>query len=118
MKTLIGYRYMATRGGYVSEKKIITSNKPSKKVSEIRLLPEIRMKLEHGETGVPIEAVPKPDCLFTGWCDGVKSNPRTDTGNKNDYPEKIITANFMMKYTLWERIKAWIWGRRRPLTRR
>ena len=116
MKTLIGYRYRATRGGYISDSKIITS---AKEKAEVVLKSEIDTKLEVGETGKPIRAIPKPDCWFTGWSDGVKSNPRTDTGNKNDYPVKYITANFEMKYTLWERIRAWIWGRRVPfLTRR
>ncbi len=105
MKTKIRYRYLATRGGYVS---VINQ------LTEVDLQVDITQELHVGERGDPIQAVPKESTIFSGWSDGVKSNPRIDTGSKKDYPIKEIIANFQMKYTLWERL--WIWLR--EITRR
>ncbi len=118
MKEIMGIEYLATRGGWVREEKVITDAKPKGGKAEVENQSVIRIKLKEGETGNPILAVPKDDCMFVGWSDGVKSNPRTDTFDKNKYPHYTVIAEFMMKYTLWDLIKAWIWGRRRPLTRR
>ncbi len=101
MKLKIRYRYLATRGGYVSIINQTTEFKP-----EV----DITQELYIGETGNPVKAIPKSNTIFTGWCDGVKSNPRIDTGNKNDYPYKTIIANFEMT-TWWGRLWAWIRSR-------
>lgn len=34
--------------------------------------------VQYGGDGTPIQAVPKPGYIFTGWSDGLDSNPRTD----------------------------------------
>ncbi len=110
MKKKIRYKVSATRGGFLTEVLPITG-----KVARIKLETDIIQELYVGERGTPIKAVNKPDTLFTGWSDGVKANPRTLTGNKNDAPGVVIIANFKLKYTLWERLRNWIWGRRNPL---
>ncbi len=109
MKQKIRYQFLATRGGYLIEELPITA-----KITRVKLVTEIIQELHVGETGEPVRAVPKPDTLFTGWSDGVKSNPRTVTGKRGDFPGVIIYANFMLKYTWWQRFLAWIWGRRDP----
>ncbi len=87
-------RYIATRGGFLKiHKPVICS----------RLTVDYTMELKIGQMGYPVEAVPKPDTIFAGWSDKVKSNPRIDYGSKDNYPYKKITANFVAKYTLWER---------------
>lgn len=34
--------------------------------------------VQYGSNGTPVEAVPNPGYIFTGWSDGIDSNPRTD----------------------------------------
>ncbi len=105
MKTKIRYRYIATRGGYVSLANQITDR------SEVHLQIDIVQELAAGETGKPVMAVAKKSTTFTGWSDGVKSNPRTDTFSKNDHPTKEMYANFREKYW-YERFMDWLWSRR------
>ena len=101
MKKKVKINYLATRGGYV-----ITIHKKEKELPKTAIVQELYV----GETGAPVKAVSKPDTIFTGWSDGVKSNPRTDTGSEN----VDIIANFKMK-PWWERFIDWIWGRRDPI---
>ncbi len=93
--------YYATRGGYVYEHKTTTERMSPTSV--------ITQELYLGQTGNPVEAIPKPDTIFSGWSDGVKSNPRTDKASKQDIEagHREITANFVMK-PWWARLWAWI----------
>ncbi len=34
--------------------------------------------VQYGSDGTPVEAIPQPGYIFTGWSDGIDSNPRTD----------------------------------------
>ncbi len=112
MKETMRFRYLATRGGYVLEEKSALVS------SEVQLEVDITQEVHIGHYTNPVRAIPKPDTIFSGWSDGVKSNPRTDVGNKNDFPYKEIIANFEMKpRPWWERFRDWIWGRRNPITR-
>ncbi len=101
MKTKIRYRYLATRGGYVS---LVTPDRVGLEV-------DITQELHVGEQGQPVFAVSKSSTVFSGWSDGVKSNPRVDAGSKDDYPIKEVMADFRMNYW-WERFFKWIWVRR------
>lgn len=105
MKTKIRYRYLATRGGYVSIVNQLTDR------AEVHKEVDITQELHIGQPGKPVKAIAKDSTIFAGWSDGVKSNPRTDTGNKQDYPIKEVMADFRMKYW-WERFLEWIWSRR------
>jgi hypothetical protein len=99
--------YYATRGGYVYEQKVTTERTSPTSV--------VTQELYLGQPGNPVEAIPKPDTIFSGWSDGVKSNPRTDTAGKEDIEAgaREIFANFVMK-PWWEKFIDWIWGRRSP----
>ena len=100
--------YYATRGGYVQEMRMTTARPTSRVVQELYL----------GQTGKPVIALTKLDTIFTGWSDGVKSNPRTDTATKEDIENgaREIVANFTMK-NWWDRFLEWIRGRRDPQKR-
>ncbi len=111
MKTKIRYRYLATRGGYVSMANQLTHR------AEVDLQVDITQELSLGQRGRSVLAVSKDSAVFSGWSDGVKSNPRTDTGAKSDYPVKEVVANFHIKYW-WERFMDWIWDRRGPVRQR
>ncbi len=97
MKTKIKYRYVATRGGYVT---IVTP-------TGITLGGDITQELYTGETGKPVQAIPKRYTLFSGWSDGVKSNPRTDTAGKEKGKYVTVFALFRMK-PVWQIIVEWV----------
>ncbi len=93
----IRYRYLATRGGYLA----------TVKSTKISLQTEIRQELHEGEVSDPVQAIPKPNTVFIGWSDGVKSNPRTDTGAipENDTCCVGVIAHFKMR-PWWIRLVA------------
>lgn len=98
--------FLATRGGYIQ-----LLNPISKPTSTIRLA------LNVGETTDRVQAIEKPSTIFTGWSDGVKSNPRTHTVTKEDYENGgvEITANFSSKYWFIGGLIDWIWSMRNPI---
>ncbi len=60
MKTKIRYRYLATRGGYVS------FTTPDRMALDV----DITQGLNMNETGLPVFAASKPSTVFSGWSDG------------------------------------------------
>lgn len=82
MKKLIELHYLATRGGYVA---IRDGSRPSSIVSQ---------RIYEGETGAPVHALPKRGMVFSGWSDGVKSNPRSDVAKQ----KMEVYACFQSKY--------------------
>lgn len=97
MKKSIKLTYLATRGGYVA---IRDGSRPSSIVEQ---------HIFQGERSAPVHALPKKDMVFSGWSDGVKSNPRQDVAKT----QMEVMAYFDSKYWI-TRLFQWLWGRRNP----
>ena len=105
MKKKVKINYLATRSGYVVQQSDSEKHLPTSVITQ---------ELYVNDTGAPVFAMPKPDTVFSGWNDGVKSNPRTDVALREYYPQKDIIANFKTK-GWWIRFIDWIWRRRNPI---
>ena len=55
---------------------------------------ETSQTVSYGNSGSPVEAIPDPGYVFTGWSDGILVNPRIDENITGDID---VTAHFSMK---------------------